>query len=130
MTQSHDIPHFVSDLMTEDLITVHASDRVGRARDLMIGIRVNALPVVEQGEVIGIISSSDLVDDWPDPTPIADVMRSSPPRIEQDASLADAAQKMLTQQVHHLIVEGNGGTVGILSSFDLLEAFVAPPLRS
>ncbi len=128
--KSEQIAHFVSDLMTEDILTVHASDRVGRARDLMIGVHINALPVVEDGVVVGIITSTDLVDDWPDHVPVADVMQSSPIRIDQGATLADAAEKMLSRQVHHLIVDGDGGTVGIVSSFDLLRAFLPVARRT
>ncbi len=117
-------PTIVADLMTEDVITIHLSEKVGRARDLLIGLGFHALPVVENDTVVGIVTSTDLVDDWPEEAPVADVMTASPYRISADASIEEAAEEMLDHQVHHLVVDGARGTAGILSSFDLLRALL------
>jgi CBS domain-containing protein len=120
-------PSVVADLMSTDLVTVHSSDSVGRARDLLAAIRIHALPVVEDGRIIGILTSADLADYWPDDQRVSKVMTAAPYRISGNAAIEDAAREMLARQVHHLIVDEPGGSVGILSSFDLLRALTLGP---
>ena len=129
MTKSDNIPFSVSDLMTDDLITIPVTERVGRARDLILGLGFHALPVLENlpetGErVVGIVSTLDLAEDWHDDTPVRDVMTQLPFRIAADATLVEAAETMLEHEVHHLIVEHDGRATGLISSFDMLGAFV------
>ena len=46
-------------------------------------------------------------------------------RISPEASIREAADEMLTNSVHHLIVESRKGSIGLISSFDLLRALSA-----
>lgn len=130
MMKSDSIPFLVSDLMTDDLITIPVTERVGRARDLILGLGFHALPVLENdpvaGErVVGIVTTLDLADDWHDATPVRDVMSELPFRIAADATLVEAAETMRKHEVHHLLVENDGVVAGLISSFDMLAAFVA-----
>lgn len=120
-------PSVVQDLMSTDLVTVHASDSVGRARDLLAAIRIHALPVIEDGRIVGILTTSDLADNWPDEHRVSKVMTAAPYRISGQATIEAAAQEMLDRQVHHLVIDEPGGSVGILSSFDLLKALTLGP---
>lgn len=114
----------VRDLMTDDLITVAPTDPVGRVRDLMVALGVHSIPVVETDEVVGIITTSDLVDDWPDDLKVIELMTFKPLAISAEASISEAAGQMIDAQIHHLLVEEDGLTVGLLSSLDLLKALV------
>ena len=61
ISQSHDAPaHEVSSWMTRDPMTVGPDDQVETALDTMLGRGFRHLPVVEDGEVIGIVSIRDL----------------------------------------------------------------------
>lgn len=111
--------------MTADLLAVGPTDRVGRARDLILSININALPVMDGNNVIGIITSSDLVDDWPEEEMVGNIMTRSPLAIGPETSLQEASEFMLERHVHHLLVEQGSETIGILSSLDLLAAFVS-----
>ena len=51
----------VSELMTEDVLTVSPSDSVERCMKLMTEQHIRHLPVVESGEMIGIVSIGDAV---------------------------------------------------------------------
>lgn len=107
--------------MSVDPLRVHVSDTIGRARDLAAGVGAHALPVMEDGCVVGILTTTDLADNWQDEHGIAGVMARAPHRISGNASPADAARLMLERRIHHLIVDEPDGSIGILSSFDLLE---------
>lgn len=119
------LPRVVDDLMTEDLIALGPDDRVGRARDLMLALGVHALPILDEERTVGIVTSTDLVDDWPEDTELAVVMSTVLLVIDRSAELAEAAETMLAHHVHHLVVMDSSETVGLVSSFDLLRALTA-----
>jgi CBS domain-containing protein len=61
ISQSHDAPgHEVSSWMTRDPMTAAPDDEVETALDTMLSHGFRHLPVVEDGEVIGIVSIRDL----------------------------------------------------------------------
>lgn len=51
----------VSEIMTPDLITVTPKDTVDRCMKLMTAERIRHLPVLEGGQIVGIVSLGDLV---------------------------------------------------------------------
>ncbi len=122
MRRREGTPATVSDLMTEDLLAVLPDDRVGRARDVMLSVGVHAVLVMDGNEVLGIVTSTDLIDNWPDDEPIATVMTAAPAAISVEATVREAAESMISSRTHHLLVEDGREVVGILSSFDLLDA--------
>lgn len=52
---------WVADVMSEEPRYVTAGDRVHTARDVMLAAGVRHLPVVEEGELVGIVSMRDLL---------------------------------------------------------------------
>jgi CBS domain-containing protein len=120
----HDV-QVVGQLMTVDLISVRPVDRVGRARDLLRIFDIHALPVMDGNEVVGVVTSSDLIDDWDDSQHVNTIMTSAPMLINVQATVQEAAELMVHQKVHHLLVTDEREVIGILSSFDLLKTFTA-----
>jgi CBS domain-containing protein len=126
MRETQAPPETVGDLMTVDLVALLPTDRVGRARDLLISIGIHALPVMEGNDVVGIVTSTDLVDDWEEDEPITTVMTPTPILISTEATIEEAADTMVANRTHHLLVSDDQEVVGILSSFDLLQALTTP----
>lgn len=126
MRQNNEVPKVVGDLMTVDLIAVQPDDRVQRARDLLLSLGINALPVMDGNEVLGIVTSTDLIDDWPEEELISTIMTPVPTSISVEASVAEAAETMVSNRIHHLLVDDDHEVIGILSSFDLLTALAIP----
>ena len=56
---SKDTP--VRDIMTQELMTAHSTDSVSECMRVMTDKRVRHLPVMEGGEMVGLISIGDLV---------------------------------------------------------------------
>lgn len=111
----------VGELMARVVHTATAYDTVGDLRDLMFDRRLHAVPVVDENEnLVGIVTSGDLVETWPPKEHVHQVMRSGVHSVGRDATAAEAAQRMLTYEVHHLPVVEDDRVVGIISSFDLL----------
>ena len=52
----------VSDVMTDRVISVHPSDLIADAVQLMLDNRISGLPVIsEAGQLVGIVSEGDLL---------------------------------------------------------------------
>lgn len=51
----------VSDVMTSELVSLEPDDSISRAADLFLTKEVHALPVLDDGELIGIVTSHDLL---------------------------------------------------------------------
>jgi CBS domain-containing protein len=115
-------PKFVNDVMTVDLIALLPEDRVSRARDLLLSVGIHALPVMEGNDVLGIVTSTDLIDDWPEDDLVSAIMTPVPLSIHLDASVREAADLMIDSRIHHLLVKDEREVIGIISSLDLLDA--------
>lgn len=127
MRNNSDLPTVVEDLMTHDVVTLASSDPVDRARDLMLSLGIHGLPIVDDRKVVGIVTSHDLVDDWPPGDPLGSIMSHSVVTIEAQASLVEAAQLMKTELVHHLVVVNDRRPVGVISTYDMLDALISGP---
>ncbi len=111
----------VDDLMVDHVMTATPHQSVEHVRALMAQHRIHALPVIDaEGHPIGIVTSSDLIEELPAAKPIGQLMTRavySVPRYE-DPSIA--ARIMRNHRIHHVVVTHEGRIAGILSSLDLL----------
>jgi CBS domain-containing protein len=51
----------VGDVMTTDVFTVAPDDPVGRAANIMVDKKVNRVPVVDDGRLVGIVARHDVI---------------------------------------------------------------------
>lgn len=110
-----------SDLMAQGVVVARPDHTVGYVRRQMRTLEINAVPVADpDGKALGILRASDLIQGLDDESPVDQVMTLEVPTIEGDVGIREAAQLMVAQRVHHLIVTEGGRISGILSSFDFL----------
>jgi acetoin utilization protein AcuB len=129
----------VKNRMTRDPVAVPADATLGVALRLMREHRVRHLPVVEGGEVVGMLSDRDLRLAMPSPlgmesaedvaaaegTPVADVMARGAITAGPFDTVEDAAVRMRRHRVGSLpVVDATGALLGILTETDILQAFV------
>lgn len=85
---------------------------------------VSALPVVEGGALLGIVSTTDLVRATAapaEPAPRArDLMRHPVRTIAPDRPVTEAAAMLIEHRVHRLVVVEGGRPIGMLAARDLL----------
>ncbi|HWA56778.1 MAG TPA: CBS domain-containing protein [Gemmatimonadales bacterium] len=125
----------IAEIMQTNLMTVRGTDTIGEAIALLAESHVSGVPVVaERGRLVGVLSNSDILEalaDKADPeererlfeeTTVQEVMTARPQTITSDATVKDAAQRMLYLEVHRLFVEDNGRLVGVVSTTDLVRA--------
>ncbi|TKB09106.1 CBS and ACT domain-containing protein [Desulforhopalus sp. IMCC35007] len=133
---------FVSERMATNLITVGPDLTIFEAKKLMGEKSIRHLPVVDsKGKLLGIISDRDMRDAMPSTLlkkpdyeitlgkiggfPVSDIMTSKPLTIYPYYTLQDTLLVMQKKKVGALpVVDEEGYLKGILSTRDLLRAFV------
>jgi CBS domain-containing protein len=131
----------VADVMQTELRTMRGTDTVGDAITLLAEAHVSGVPVIDDhGRLVGVLSSSDILEalaEHKEPearealfeeTLVQEVMTPRPQTITPDASVRDAAQRMLYLEVHRLFVEHEGRLVGLVSTTDLVRALAGARL--
>ncbi|HEX9723637.1 MAG TPA: CBS domain-containing protein [Vicinamibacteria bacterium] len=114
----------VSEIMMSGVTTIGAGQSVRQAQYLMRKNSVHALPVVgHEGELLGIVTSTDLIRDHDPDSTIARFMSTSVLKVEPETRIETAAELMRENEMHHLVVVEGEKVVGILSTFDLLYLF-------
>lgn len=114
-------------LMATSLVTIRSEESVFAAAQLMREKRIGSLLTVEAGEIVGIVTESDLVRKAMVPNQEADnirvsaVMSSPLLSIDINRTIRDASKVMAERAVRHLAVRENGKIVGVLSIRDLVK---------
>ena len=138
----------VKQVMSTQVKTIGADDTSHQLMELMTDQRIAALPVLEDGKCIGMVTSTDLLNlfretnqalhgELPryedclwavdlarrklDETKVRDLMSIAVVHIDADDPIGLAAKKMRDESLHHLAVMSGDQLVGIISSMDLLK---------
>lgn len=129
----------VSKRMTRDPLTVSPGQPLAAALRLTREKRIRHLPVVEEGEVVGMVSDRDVRLAMPSPltepddervaflerTPVSAVMRREVVTVGPYDTVEDAAKEMRRSRIGAIpVVDAHGRLLGILSESDVLDAFV------
>lgn len=113
------------EIMTRNLLTVGPAVSIAETARLMAVEDVGAIPVVDRGMLVGVVTDRDLVvralaSRLPGSTPIGEVMTSSPVTCNDDDSLDDVLETMSDEQIRRVPVIADGGDlVGIVSIADI-----------
>jgi len=120
----------IRDLMKskgQALHTVTPSEPVSIAVRKMTESEIGALPVIENGKLVGIFSERDvlhrIVDQGlnPDKTPVSQVMTASPKSIASSQNVAEAMKIMSKGRFRHLPVVDGDIVVGMISIRDAMQ---------
>jgi acetoin utilization protein AcuB len=120
---------------------VHPHDSVAHAREVCERHRVNQLPVVLDGRLVGIVTDRDLRDAFPsvveeaerpvrahritETLRVEDVMTREPATVGEDQGIDVAATIMRSRRIGALPVVRREEVVGILTRSDLLDALAS-----
>lgn len=142
----------VSDLMSRKVISVAEDAPLEQVARLLIDYGISAIPVVRDGEPIGIVSEGDLVtggerarmsrnawfdrlingqasDFRPEGRVARDVMTTPVITTEEHCDAMEAVRLMQAEHIKRLPVTRGGKLVGILSRADLLRGLAQLPLQ-
>jgi acetoin utilization protein AcuB len=134
---------FVQDRMCKELITAGPDLPIAQAKKLMTEKNIRHLPVTDGvGKLLGIVSDRDVRDAMPSTLlkkidyettlakignhPIGEIMTKTPLTIRAYYTIQDSLLVMQSKKVGALpVIDDNGILKGILSTRDLLRAFVS-----
>jgi predicted transcriptional regulator len=118
----------VREAMTPAPTTVEANETVVEAARLMASQDVGSLPVVDDGQLVGMVTDRDLAlqvlakDLDPHKTVVASVCSENPVVVGPDDTLDEALKRMAREQVRRLPVVEDRRLVGILAQADVSRA--------
>jgi acetoin utilization protein AcuB len=122
------------DVMTERPVVISPQTSAATAARLLEELEIRHLPVVEDGELVGMISDRDLrgamvASDGgrvPRAAPVSDLMNSDVMHALADDELTSIAELMVDQRIGAVpIVDERGLLVGIVSYVDVLRSLIA-----
>lgn len=142
------------DIMTTDVITVSPDTEIAKAAKMMMEKRINGMPVVDKGRLVGILCQSDLIAQqkkFPVPslftfldgyisltsekhlekeiqkiaaTTVDQAMTPNPVTVEPSTSIEEVATLMVDKNFHTLPVVAEGKVVGIVGKEDVLKLLI------
>jgi CBS domain-containing protein len=117
----------VREAMGGPVDTCSADTTISQAAKKMAAEEHGAMPVTQDGLLIGIITERDVLKSVglgnnPDLTLVRELMTPDPDYLEPEVSIEDAADWMLAAGYRHLPVVEDGNVLGILSVKDVLWA--------
>jgi CBS domain-containing protein len=129
----------VRDWMSSKVITISPEQTLPEAHEIMKKRKIRRLPVVENSELVGIITLGDLREAGPSDAStlsifemnymlaklkVSEIMTRDPLTVFPQTSLTDAAKLMLHHKIGGLpVLEGNM-VVGIITESDIFRAYV------
>ncbi len=114
----------VEELMSSPVIITHRENTIKNVKDLFNRRQIHAAPVLENdGTISGIISSSNLSRCNDDNARVEDYMSDRIHIVLPNNRVIDAANMMIKNQVHHLVVMTDGNVIGMISSLDIVRIY-------
>lgn len=126
----------VTKIMTKDLVTIHDHEPVSRLRSILDGGEIHHVPVVSGENLVGIISTVDLMrisfgefgnQDGKELDAILDhtydvpsVMNKAPVSMPVTGSIREAARILGSNSFHALPIVDGEKLVGLVTSSDLI----------
>lgn len=123
----------VGNLMTVDPVVIDGEASAHEAELLLKTYRITGLPVVQAGEVVGVISQTDLLNarsseligaNW-DRVKVRHLMSQPAVTVHLATTVRRAARLMLDDHIHRVVVvDADGAPIGVLSTSDLLRVLL------
>ncbi|RME75297.1 MAG: CBS domain-containing protein [Chloroflexi bacterium] len=130
----------VRDWMTPNVITITPDTTLPEAHRLMVTNNIRRLPVIKDGQLVGIVTRGDVRGAEPSEASslsiweinyllaklkIKDIMTRNPVTVRPDATIGDAARIMLEKKISGLpVVDEAGKVVGIITESDIFRMVV------
>ncbi len=110
-----------------EVVSVGSDDRVSDAIAMLAERRIGALPVIDDGRVVGIFSERDVIYSLAKSgaaaldSRIGDVMTAPAMTVDPDTAVMASLSLMTRRRIRHLPVVDGSGIVGFISIGDLVK---------
>lgn len=113
------------DIMHRKVVTVAPQTALAALRALLDEHGITGVPVVgPEGDLIGMVSRTDLARADPAATRVESIMTPWVVCFEEDTPVDELARQMLVKHIHRVVITRQGRLAGIVSSMDLLRALL------
>ena len=131
----------VKDYMNAPIYVIERNEPIQRARNLMFKYGIGRLPVMDEGRLVGIVTKYDITNrlnqaapEWRrrpiDKVPIQVVMTEKPITIFPDATMPQAAELLIENNISGLPVERDGQIAGMITSRDMMRYFSEQDIKA
>lgn len=125
----------VKEIMCKDLVAVSPTERIVHARRLMLESHIGRLPVIDDNELVGMITSKDLMRafiEFRKSVPekyqksqikdllVEDIMSLNPVFVSKDMSITEVSNIIMETGFNGLPVVEDDAVVGIITQTDIL----------
>ncbi|MBG9984574.1 CBS domain-containing protein [Aerococcaceae bacterium DSM 111022] len=131
---------YIKDYMTTELITISRNTSIAKASDLMNAHDINRLPVIEDGQLVGLVTREIVVKNSPsdatsldrhelnyllEKATVEDIMQKNVITKTPETLLDEAAATMSNENIGVLVVVDEQDRVaGIITDKDIFKAFI------
>ena len=131
----------VKDYMSAPIYVIERNEPIQRARNLMFKYSIGRLPVMDEGRLVGIVTKYDITNrlnqaapEWRrrpiDKVPIQVVMTEKPITIFPDATMPQAAELLIENNISGLPVERDSQIAGMITSRDMMRYFSEQDIKA
>lgn len=115
----------VRNVMHKDVVTIRPNLSLREASKIMSKFGIGSLVVVEDENLVGIITSTDIIKAIAegkdvDNTLVSEVMSKDVITVDPDESLEEAVEKMMERNIKRLPVVEGGKLIGIITASDII----------
>jgi len=116
---------FVARVMSSPVHTVTPETLVEEAAQKMLDAEIGSVAVVDDGQLVGILTNTDFVkivaERKPkDRTPVSTYMSDTTVTTTAQVPIAQVAESMIEHGIHHVpVVDDEGAVIGIVTTTDL-----------
>jgi acetoin utilization protein AcuB len=116
----------ISRLMTNSPVTISPRDTLQAAMSLMERGKFRRLPVVEGEKLVGIVTDRDIRahQGYLQSTRVTAAMTADPMTVTPKQTVEDAARLMIAHKIGGLPVVEDGKLLGVVTTTDVLRAFL------
>ena len=134
---------YVSDVMTTNVVTIPSSSSIADAKRIMTAHKVERLPVVDKGKLVGIVTARRLDQVSPskassltvwelsyllEKTTVKEIMEKNVVTVPTDMTVEEAVSVAQSNKVGSLVVLEDGRVVGIVTTNDFFYKIANPIL--
>ena len=140
ITIENKLDQSVREIMTKEVLSVDVTERILEVQHLLLSKHIRHAPVMKDGELVGILSLTDLQrmsfsNTYGDDESSADdaisnlftagmVMHKDPVTVSPDSNITEIAKIFVEREFHALPVVENNVLVGIITTTDILKMLV------
>ena len=113
------------DIMRKRVLSVTPQTTLSDLALLLAEHHISGVPVLgTEGDLIGIVSQTDLARPGHSGATVATVMTPWTVSFEEDTEVKEIARQMLAKKIHRVIITRDGRLCGIITSTDMVRALL------